>query len=152
MLEPLSHEECLGLLRDGVVGRIAFSVDDFPVIFPVNYRLMETSGRVWIAFRTRPGNIIERAPVNVALEIDGIDSTHRQGWSVLARGTLHEVDPDSADFRERFDPEPWIEAERDSWLIIDPFALTGRRLGRDLNGHSSRARTCDPSAIAAHDR
>ena len=127
-LESLSHEECLELLRKGVVGRIAFSIDDFPVILPVNYRLMETSGRVWIALRTRPGNVIERAPVNVAFEIDGIDVTQHQGWSVLARGTLHQVDPDAADFRERFDPEPWIEAERDSWLIIDPFALTGRRI------------------------
>jgi len=127
-LEPLSHEECLDHLRDRGVGRIAFAVDDFPVIFPVNYRLLETAGRVWIALRTRPGNIIERAPVNVAFEIDGIDPTHQQGWSVLARGTMHRVDPEAADFRERFDPEPWIEAERDAWLIIDPFALTGRRL------------------------
>jgi len=127
-LEPLSHQECLALLRDEVMGRIAFEVDDFPVILPVNYRLMETSGRAWIALRTRPGNIIERAPVKVAFEIDGIDQARRQGWSVLARGTLHKVDPDAADFRERFDPHPWIETERESWLIIDPFALTGRRL------------------------
>lgn len=127
-LETLSHDECLALLRDGVVGRIAFTVDDFPVILPVNYRLMETSGRVWIALRTRPGNVIERAPVNVAFQIDGVDQARHQGWSVLARGTLHEVDPEAADFRERFDPEPWIDVARDSWLVIDPFALTGRRL------------------------
>jgi nitroimidazol reductase NimA-like FMN-containing flavoprotein (pyridoxamine 5'-phosphate oxidase superfamily) len=127
-LETLSHEECVALLRDGVVGRIAFSVDDVPVILPVNYRLMETAGRVWIALRTRPGNVIERAPVNVAFQIDSIDHVNHQGWSVLARGTLHEVDPGAADFRARFDPEPWIEVARDSWLIIDPFAITGRRL------------------------
>jgi hypothetical protein len=127
-LETLAYDECLALLREGVVGRIAFSVDDFPVILPVNYRLMETAGRVWIALRTRPGGIIERAPVNVAFEIDSIDQAKHQGWSVLARGTLHEVDPESADFRTRFDPEPWIEVERDSWLIIDPFAVTGRRI------------------------
>ncbi len=127
-LEPLAQEECLALLREGVVGRIAFEVDDFPVILPVNYRLMETRGRAWIALRTRPDNIIERAPINVAFEIDAIDPIHHQGWSVLARGTLHKVDPAAADFHTRFDPAPWIETERDSWLIIDPFALTGRRL------------------------
>jgi hypothetical protein len=38
------------------------------------------------------------------------------------------VDPDAANFRERFDPQPWILAERDAWLIIDPFAISGRRL------------------------
>jgi len=127
-LQVLTHEECLELLRAGGVGRIAFDVDEFPVIFPVNYRLVETFGRVWIALRTRPGNVIASAPSNVAFQTDEIDPAHHQGWSVLARGTLHPVDPDAADFRERFDPHPWIEAERDAWLIVDPFVLTGRRL------------------------
>jgi nitroimidazol reductase NimA-like FMN-containing flavoprotein (pyridoxamine 5'-phosphate oxidase superfamily) len=127
-LDPLTHEECLELLRSGDVGRIAFDVDEFPVILPVNYRLVETSGRVWIALRTRPGNVIARAPSHVAFQVDEIDPARRQGWSVLARGTLHAVDPGAAGFRERFDPHPWIEAERRSWLIIEPFALTGRRL------------------------
>ncbi len=47
---------------------------------------------------------------------------------MLVRGTLHHVDPDAADFRERFDPEPWIVAERDAWRIVEPFSITGRRL------------------------
>ena len=127
-LEELTREECLELLRAGGVGRIAFEVDACPVILPVNYRLVETSGRLWIALRTRPGNVIASAPSLVAFQIDEIDPARHEGWSVLARGTLHAVDPDAADFRERFDPHPWILAERDSWLIIDPFALTGRRL------------------------
>ena len=63
-----------------------------------------------------------------AFEIDGIDPAHQQGWSVLVRGTLHHVDPDAAEFRERFDPEPWLVEERDAWLVVDPFAITGRRL------------------------
>ena len=66
--------------------------------------------------------------MKVAFEIDGIDPANRQGWSVLVRGTLHHVDPDAADFRERFDPEPWILADRDAWLIVEPFVITGRRL------------------------
>jgi hypothetical protein len=127
-LEELSYEECLALLRAGGIGRIAFDVDDWPVVFPVNYRLVEASQRTWIALRTRPGDVIDRAPFNVAFQIDGLDPVHHQGWSVLARGTLHHVDPDAANFRERFDPQPWILAERDAWLIIDPFAISGRRL------------------------
>ena len=127
-LEELSRDDCLGLLRSSRVGRIALVVDEFPVVLPVNYRLVETSGRTWIALRTRPGNIIERAPVQAAFEIDGIDPAHQQGWSVLVRGTLHHVDPDAAEFRERFDPEPWLVEERDAWLVVDPFAITGRRL------------------------
>ena len=127
-LDELAPGECLALLRAGVVGRLAYMKDHWPVIFPVNYRLVQASQRTWVALRTRPGNVIDRAPFNVAFEIDGVDPVHRQGWSVLVRGSLQRVDPDTADFRTRFDPEPWIVAERDAWLIVEPFEITGRRL------------------------
>ena len=127
-LEELPQEECLLLLRTSTVGRIAVVIDEFPVVLPVNYRLVETPGRTWLAIRTRPGNILERAPMHVAFEIDSLDPSHQEGWSVLTRGTLHSVDPDAADFRERFDPEPWLLTERDAWLVVEPFAITGRRL------------------------
>lgn len=127
-LNELPLEECLSLLRATVIGRVAFVADEFPVVLPVNYRLVETAGRTWVALRTRPGNVIDQAPIGVAFEIDAVDPYRQQGWSVLVRGTLHHVDSEAADFRARFDPEPWIEAERDAWLVIDPFAITGRRL------------------------
>ncbi len=127
-LEELSTEGCLDLLRQTHLGRIAIVVAGSPIVLPINYRMVETSGRTWIALRTRPGNIIDQSSLHVAFEIDGIDPVHQEGWSVLVRGTLHHVDADAADFRERFDPEPWMLAERDAWLIIEPFAITGRRL------------------------
>jgi nitroimidazol reductase NimA-like FMN-containing flavoprotein (pyridoxamine 5'-phosphate oxidase superfamily) len=127
-LDELALDECLSLLRASQVGRIAFMVGECPVVFPVNYRLVETSGRTWVALRTRPGNVIDRAPMQVAFQLDGVDPFRHQGWSVLVRGTLHHVDSDAAGFRERFDPQPWIIAARDAWLIVDPFAITGRRL------------------------
>jgi uncharacterized protein len=127
-LDEISLEGCLELLRAGPIGRIAFTADDWPVVFPVNYRLVEASERTWIALRTRPENVIDRAPINVAFEVDGFGPMPHEGWSVLVRGTLHRVDRDAADFRERFDPEPWILNERDAWLIIEPFLITGRRL------------------------
>lgn len=127
-LEPIPLEECLRLLRDGVIGRIAVVTDEFPIVLPVNYRLVEVGGVTWLAVRTRPENVLDRAPMPVAFEIDAIDPVHRQGWSVLVRGTLQHVDPDAADFRARFDPEPWMLSERDAWLVIEPFSITGRRL------------------------
>jgi Pyridoxamine 5'-phosphate oxidase len=128
-LEELPLDECMGLLRDRSVGRIAFTVHDFPVLFPVNYRLVETSAAPWIALRTRPGNVIDQAPLAAAFEIDAVDQPRHLGWSVLVRGTLEHVDPDAAGFRERFDPEPWLVDDRESWLAIAPFFITGRRLG-----------------------
>ncbi len=127
-LEPLSLEACLAYLRTTSVGRIATVTDGYPVVLPVNYRLVETLGLTWIALRTRPGNTIDRASERAAFEIDGIDPARHRGWSVLVRGTLLPVDPDAAGFRERFDSAPWLGAERDAWLVIEPFSITGREL------------------------
>jgi nitroimidazol reductase NimA-like FMN-containing flavoprotein (pyridoxamine 5'-phosphate oxidase superfamily) len=127
-LEELPLETCLALLRTQHVGRIAVNADKFPVLLPINFKLVETTGPCWVAVRTRPGNVIDRAPMPVAFEIDGFDTTEQEGWSVLVRGTLHHVRPDTGDFAERFDPQPWLDTDRDAWLIIEPFSITGRRL------------------------
>jgi Pyridoxamine 5'-phosphate oxidase len=126
-LEELSHEECLALLRSNQVGRLALTVDEFPMILPINYVLAEPMGRTWIALRTRPGGAIDRAPLAVAFEIDGIDPFAKRGWSVVVRGTMHHIDETTADFDDRFDPRPWL-ADRDEWLVIDPATISGRRL------------------------
>jgi nitroimidazol reductase NimA-like FMN-containing flavoprotein (pyridoxamine 5'-phosphate oxidase superfamily) len=128
-LEVLPREECITRLREHPVGRVAFlGADGVPMIIPVKFRLVDTAGHTWIAVRTRPGNVLDRGQMFVALEIDQVDYLHREGWSVVVRGTLQHIDPDVAEFRERFDPDPWVVEERDSWLVIDPFAITGRRL------------------------
>jgi uncharacterized protein len=128
-LEKLDVDECLELLRSTAIGRVAVVADGFPVVLPVNYRVVEPEpSRVWFALRTRPGNVVDRARMHAALQIDSTDTHHQEGWSVLVRGTLHRVDPDAAAFRDRFDPEPWMVDDRDSWLVIDPFMITGRRL------------------------
>lgn len=127
-LEELSYEQCLQLLRASIIGRIGIVVNGAPIVLPVNYRVVETVDLTFLALRTRPGNVIEQAGLVVAFEIDGIDAVHRQGWSVLVRGTLHHVNPDAADFKARFDSHPWLTADRDAWLVIEPFAITGRQL------------------------
>ena len=130
-LEELPHAECVELLASRSVGRIAVIVDGGPVVVPVNYLLVEAHGATpgaWIALRTRPGNVIDQAADGVAFEIDDIDSLHQEGWSVLVRGTLHQIDADVAHIRDRFDPQPWLDDERDVWLLIEPFAISGRRL------------------------
>ena len=127
-LEVLDMQECLSLLRQEQVGRVAVVVDEFPIVLPVNYKVVQFAGRVWILLRTRSGNVLDRASMPAAFEIDRADEAHRQGWSVLVRGTLQHVDPDAADFRQQFDPAPWIQEDREAWLVIEPFAITGRRL------------------------
>jgi nitroimidazol reductase NimA-like FMN-containing flavoprotein (pyridoxamine 5'-phosphate oxidase superfamily) len=127
-LEELSHDECLDLLRTHKVGRLAVVADDIPIVLPINYRLVETMNRTWLALRTRPENVLDQAPTAAAFEIDDINPFGQGGQSVLVRGQLDRIDADVAAFRERFDSEPWIVAERDAWLIIEPYTITGRRL------------------------
>jgi nitroimidazol reductase NimA-like FMN-containing flavoprotein (pyridoxamine 5'-phosphate oxidase superfamily) len=131
-LEPLEYSECLVLLRDHVVGRIGFLVDEMPTVLPINYRLVETGQRNWIALRTRHDTVIDRAEMMVAFEIDGIDVVQQRGWSVLVRGTLHHLSPGLGPTYAMFENEPWL-TDRDSWLVIDPFHVTGRRL--EPEGH-----------------
>jgi nitroimidazol reductase NimA-like FMN-containing flavoprotein (pyridoxamine 5'-phosphate oxidase superfamily) len=127
-LEEMTLEECMDRLRSERVARISVIVNGFPLVLPVNYRLAEHGGGAWVAIRSRRGGIIDEAPQPVAVEIDGIDSEAHQGWSVLVRGSLLHVDPEAADFADRFDPAPWLSEDRDSWLIVEPFHISGRRL------------------------
>lgn len=127
-LISLDLDACLEHLRFEKVGRIAVIHDEYPLVVPVNYRFVEAAQRNWVALRTRAGNVIDRASSRVAFEIDGIDETHRRGWSVLVRGTLLPVDENAADFSEQFDSDTWLSADRDTWLVIEPFSITGRAL------------------------
>ena len=126
--EALDLDACLEHLRADVVGRLGIVADGLPLVLPVNYRVVETLGLTWVVLRTRPGNVIDEASTHVALEIDGIDLAHSRAWSVLVRGTLARIDPEAAGFRERFNPEPWLSTDRDAWLVIEPFSITGREL------------------------
>lgn len=135
-LVELSYPECVEKLRLGCVGRIAVLGDPFPLIFPVNYRLVEFAddaapGHLWIAVRTRAGNRIDRASTYVSFEIDGVEPARRRGWSVLSTGTLHAADRSAAEFEARFDSQPWLTTDRDRWLVIQPVEITGRRIVAD---------------------
>ena len=117
--------ECLRRLRDGQVGSVAYTADGFPAMLPVYFRLVETSAPAWIALRAERERFSERAPVPVVFEIGGRDETNGLRWSVVVRGLLEHVDPDAADFRERFDPEPWLIETHPAWLVIEPFSIAG---------------------------
>lgn len=101
---------------------------EFPVAVPVNYRFADGAGSDWwLALRTRPEGVIDLAPAHVALEIDGVDPVARSGWSVLVQGRLHHADP-APGTGHLVDPEPWLETDRDSWLLVEPVRVSGRRL------------------------
>jgi nitroimidazol reductase NimA-like FMN-containing flavoprotein (pyridoxamine 5'-phosphate oxidase superfamily) len=134
-LITLSADECLQLIAPGGIGRIAYSGRFGPTVLPVNYVLFDGT----ILFRTaqdsptgedlRTG--IAGAEYKVAFEIDDIDWTAREGWSVLVQGDAHHVDSDEERESVRNAPvEPWPGGAREHFIRIVPTQVTGRRVRR----------------------
>lgn len=128
MLDQLSTDRCFDLLRIHLVGRIAVVVDGFPIVMPVNYRVVDAGGKHWVVFRTRHGNEIDRGAINASFQIDSVDPAHHNGWSVLVRGRLAHLDRHRiSQLTDQFDPQPWAPG-RESWLALEATQVTGRRL------------------------
>jgi hypothetical protein len=126
VLIPLTYDDCITLLATHDTGRIAVLQDDFPVAFPLNYRVVELEGEKVLAIRTRTGNAVDHVDERVGFEIDGVDPGHDGGWSVVVRGRLRAVSA-GADV----DSFPVITSHRDAWRVIVPTSITGRRVVAD---------------------
>ena len=131
--EPLDEAECLRLISPGGIGRLAYSGRFGLTVLPVNYRMHEGS----IVFRTEEGSSTDEdlrtglpgAEYEVAFEVDEVDSTAREGWSVLIQGAAHHVN--SADEHASVleaGVESWAAGSREHFLRVIPTRVTGRRL------------------------
>jgi nitroimidazol reductase NimA-like FMN-containing flavoprotein (pyridoxamine 5'-phosphate oxidase superfamily) len=129
-IEWLDRDECLRLLAESEVGRLAVIEGGVPMIFPVNYHL---DGEA-IVFRTGPGTKLEhglRAPA--CFEIDEFEPEHRRGWSVVGVGRLREVTHYDGKTLERVKAlplDPWAPGDKPHWMRLAFAELTGRRVGR----------------------
>ncbi|GAB3164111.1 pyridoxamine 5'-phosphate oxidase family protein [Microbispora hainanensis] len=127
-LDKLDREECLRLISPGGVGRIAFNDPIGPVILPVNYTIEQGA----VLFRTALGGPmdtdlrtgIEGADFMVAFEVDHIDESTREGWSVLVRGGAHHITGDV----DKDAVESWAGGDRPLYIRISPNEVTGRRI------------------------
>jgi uncharacterized protein len=140
-LDVLAENECLDLLRDHDLGRIAIVVDGQPLIFPVNYKI---SHRI-VTFWTARGTKLKYAPGSgVAFEIDGYDAETRVGWSVLVQGTAIDATTalDDISWNARgVSPRPLAPGVRIHRIAIDPHQITGRRFLLECaspGGHKER--------------
>lgn len=126
-LEVLDREECLRLLSNCHVGRLALSIDALPVILPVNFVVHDDK----VVFRTAAGTKLSAAARSavVAFEVDNIEPLRHEGWSVLVTGRAHEIS-DPAVVRElsRLPLRPWAPGSRDHFIAIDTERVSGRRL------------------------
>ncbi|MCZ7461922.1 pyridoxamine 5'-phosphate oxidase family protein [Streptomyces sp. WMMC940] len=127
-LRELDADECRALLSTHGVGRVALTAPVGPAVVPVNYEVIDDE----IAFRTAPGSLPAAAvDSEVAFEVDHLDETAGQGWSVLAVGPArHVTEPDAVRrLADGAHAHPWAGGEREMWVSIRPQRLTGRRIG-----------------------
>jgi len=133
ILEDLSSEECLALLRQARYGRVAVVVDrERPEIFPVNFVLHEQT----LAFVTDSPVLLAWAPLgHVAFEADWVDPVTHEGWDVLVTGVGADITDtvDDLSLQARADRiESWAPGLKDHWIAIVRPHFSGRRLRRPL--------------------
>ena len=103
-------------------------VGNQPLVLPVNYTVDDGT----IILRTGVGAKLANAPLTkVAFEVDEIDETSREGWSVLVQGVAQDIttgiDPSSERLRA-LAPRPWASGERKHYIRVIPREISGRRV------------------------
>lgn len=125
-LVELTRAECVGLLREGGVGVVAFDRGYGPELLPVTYAADADS----LLFRTGTGSrlALEAHDHLVAFETHGLEPARHDGWSVVVRGTadVH----DGASTPSALTVEPWARGEHGVSITIalTLSQITGRRL------------------------
>ena len=105
-------------------------VDDEKVIREILADFLSMEG-FWV--RTAEDGPVARAVaepgVAVGFEVDHLDDAHREGWSVMLRGTARRVveGAELADVRE-LGIDPWAGNERDVYVRVATTEVTGRRI------------------------
>jgi len=127
VVTKLFPAQCRRLIAPGGVGRIAFSTAVCPVVLPVNFAVVAGT----IVFRTGAGTVIgAHGDDKVAFEVDHIDEALGQGWSVLVRGPAHRIlqPGELRRVREAVGVVPWPGGERETYVRIVPYEISGRRI------------------------
>lgn len=145
-IEELDSDECWRLLARTEVGRLAVSIANHPDIFPINYIVDDES----VVFRSAAGTKLAAAVLGrgIAFEIDGYDAERGEAWSVVVKGSAHEVD----DMGERMQAEdlplfPWHVGPKPNFVRIQPEIVTGRRfraLGAEHEQHTEHVPYMSP--------
>jgi transcriptional regulator with XRE-family HTH domain len=130
VLETLTTQQCREHLAGGGVGRLLFvEPGRGPVAIPLNY-VMDGDD---IIFRTgRQANIADAVRQKVSFDVDHIDDTLSEGWSVLLSGTARIItDPAELQHATALGIEPWAGGDRDVYVRLSASQITGRRIRAD---------------------
>jgi nitroimidazol reductase NimA-like FMN-containing flavoprotein (pyridoxamine 5'-phosphate oxidase superfamily) len=126
-LDVLEREECLALLGQSILGRVALSMGALPTILPVNFRLVDGD----VVFRTGVGSKFDAAARGavIAFEVDAYEPMEHTGWSVVVTGVAQE-DP-SHEQQAAIPPTAiprWAPAGTTRTLFLPTDIISGRRI------------------------
>lgn len=133
MIEEMDSDECLKLISPGGVGRVGYtSSGGGQAILPVNYRLVDGT----IVFRTVEHGVLDQdlrtgiadAEYRVAFEVDELDHSAQEGWSVLVQGPAHHLSEAERAALPGPGPVTWAGGTREMFVRITPSRVTGRRV------------------------
>jgi nitroimidazol reductase NimA-like FMN-containing flavoprotein (pyridoxamine 5'-phosphate oxidase superfamily) len=123
-MQVLPEAECWARLEATEFGRMAYHLADEVHIAPVNYAV---SGRK-IVFRTSEGSKLLGVVMNedVAFEIDRIEDSDENAWSVIARGKAFILEGDEARDTDNLRLRPWVTSEKFNVVAISVQEISGR--------------------------
>ena len=128
-IDELGTDQCWRLLERCAVGRLGFAAEGEQLILPVNY-IVDGHCIVVRTGRTVMLEALGRG-ATVAFEVDGADAVSETGWSVLVKGHASEMDPPGTPGTPPLTLRPWASGQRDHWLCIMPWSVTGRAISHD---------------------
>ncbi|HEX2821999.1 MAG TPA: pyridoxamine 5'-phosphate oxidase family protein [Streptosporangiaceae bacterium] len=131
-IKELDEAECVRLIAQGGIGRIAYQSRFGPAVLPVNYQWHDGS----VVFRTAEHSALDEdlrtgiagGDYKVAFEIDDFDIADRRGWSVLIQGPAHHVSESERAAALEAGVEPWPAGDRELFVRIIPSRVTGRQI------------------------
>jgi nitroimidazol reductase NimA-like FMN-containing flavoprotein (pyridoxamine 5'-phosphate oxidase superfamily) len=125
VLVTLSADECRALVGRGGAGRVVFvEAGRGPVAVPANYRMDAED----VVFRTGGTRIIDGPQqATVSFDVDHLDDTLAEGWSVLLTGTASVItEPEELDRVRSLGVEPCAGGDRPRYIRLRLRQITGR--------------------------
>jgi uncharacterized protein len=127
-IRTLSKEECLSLLAQVPIGRVAVTIGALPAILTVNFRLLGES----VIFCAGAGSALVRATDNkiVAFQADAFDIVRETGWAVMGVGPSTEVrNPEALLPAGSESFEPWTHGDMaDHLMRVDLTGISGHMI------------------------
>ncbi len=123
ILKALTHEQCEAHLSVGGVGRILLVSGRGPIALPVNFAFAD--GHVVFSTDKAKAKRIESEHL-VGFQIDRVDSSMGEGWSVLVTGRARRLGQGDNDRLASTDISSWVESDRSTLVAIAADEITGR--------------------------